>query len=328
MTASMTATPTPPDKPFILGTRASPLALWQSEHVAAALCAAHGWPAAHIALEKIITEGDRRLDTKLAEIGGKGLFTEELKSGLRAGRLDLAVHSLKDLPTANPHGLVLGAILPRAAAGDMLIMRDGIKAQNLAELPEGARVGTASLRRAAQILNRRPDCRIAPLRGNIGTRLKKLETEGFDATLLAAAGLARLGVQVPGAVALAPADMLPAAGQGALAVQCRADDMPMRGFLAALTCADTQDCVTAERSFLAALDGSCRTPIAAYATIEGDTLTLTGRVLSDDGRLMVEGTSKGGRPDAATLGASLAARLADAMQAKRELANLHDKGRD
>ena len=310
----MTATPPAPDQPYILGTRASPLALWQSDHVAAALCAAHGWDASNIRLEKIITQGDKRLDTTLSEIGGKGLFTQELEDGLRNGALDLAVHSLKDLPTENPDGLVLGAILPRADAGDILVPRPGTNPKGLDDLPEGARIGTASLRRAAQLLNRRPDLEIAPLRGNVGTRLKKLETEGFAATLLAAAGLARLNIKVAGAIALPHGDVLPAAGQGALAVQCRENDPAMRGFLAALHCAETYDCVTAERGFLAALDGSCRTPIAAYAGIDGAALTLKGRVLSDDGARMAEGRLTGARADAVAIGRQLAAQLADEMR--------------
>ena len=310
----MTATPPSPDQPLILGTRASPLALWQSEHVAAALCEAHGWAEGAIRPEKIITQGDKRLDTTLSEIGGKGLFTEELEDGLRNGALDLAVHSLKDLPTENPDGLVLGAILPRADAADVLVPRPGTSPKGLDDLPEGARIGTASLRRAAQLLHHRPDLEIAPLRGNVGTRLKKLETEGFAATLLAAAGLDRLNIKVAGAIALPHGEILPAAGQGALAVQCRENDTGLRSRLAALHCAETFDCVTAERCFLAALDGSCRTPIAAYAEIDGDDLTLKGRVLSDDGTRMAEGMLKGARADAVSMGQQLAAQLADEMR--------------
>lgn len=310
----MTGKPVSDDRPFILGTRASPLALWQSDHVAARLGAVHGWDASTIRLEKIITQGDKRLDTTLSEIGGKGLFTEELEAGLRDGALDLAVHSLKDLPTADPAGLVLGAILPRANPGDILVPRPGTNPKGLDELPKGARIGTASLRRAAQLLHRRPDLDIAPLRGNVGTRLKKLETEGFAATVLAAAGLARLDINVEGAVPLPHEDMLPAAGQGALAVQCRENDTAMRGYLAALHCTETFDCVTAERSFLAALDGSCRTPIAAYGEIDADALILKGRVLSDDGRHMAEGTLKGPRAKAVSMGQQLAAQLAAEMR--------------
>lgn len=317
----MTSKPVSDDRPFILGTRASPLALWQSDHVAFALAQAHGWPQTRIKLEKIITEGDKRLDTTLSEIGGKGLFTEELEEGLRAGSLDLAVHSLKDLPTAMPDGLVLGAILPRANAGDVLVAASGKQFKSLADLPVGAKIGTASLRRAAQIMHLRPDCEIAPMRGNVGTRLKKLDAEGFDATILAAAGLARLGIELAEATLLSADDILPAAGQGALAVQCRADDAAMRTHLGALHCADTHDCVTAERSFLAALDGSCRTPIAAFARLSDGELTLTGRVLSDDGRLMAQGVIKAAREKADETGRALASELAEKMQVLRR-----DKG--
>ena len=304
---------TGPDKIINLGTRASPLALWQSEHVAARLCAAHGWSDDLIHLEKIITKGDKRLDTTLADIGGKGLFTEELEAGLYDKTLDMAVHSLKDLPTAMPDGLVLAAILPRADKRDVFIPRPGTDYKSLMDLPEGAKIGTASLRRAAQLKALRPDFIITPLRGNVVTRLEKLEAEGLDATLLAAAGLERLGLTVPGVMALDPLHILPAAGQGALAVQCRADNTQLRAMLAPLHCEETADCVAAERAYLASLDGSCRTPIAASADITSDGLSLTGRFLSEDGSRNVEGQIEGARADAVALGESLADRLANTM---------------
>ena len=271
-----------------IGTRASPLALRQSAMVADALRAAHGLEEAAIACTEITTKGDRALDEKLSQLGGKGLFTEELEAGLRSGALDLAVHSLKDLPTQNAEGLTLGAILPRASAHDMLIARTGLTVNGLADLPDGSHIGTASLRRQAQLLRVRPDIKISLLRGNIGTRLKKLETSNMDATLLAAAGLARLNMVPEGAVELDGDTMLSAAGQGALAVQCRADDEAILALLAPLNCAATQACVTAERAFLNALDGSCRTPIAAMARIKNDTLYMHGRLLAADGSDMVE----------------------------------------
>ena len=236
-----------------IGTRASPLALRQSAIVADALRAAHGLEEAAIACTEMTTKGDRALDEKLSQLGGKGLFTEELEAGLRSGALDLAVHSLKDLPTQNAEGLTLGAILPRASAHDMLIARAGLTVNGLADLPDGSHIGTASLRRQAQLLRARPDIKISLLRGNIGTRLKKLEASNIDATLLAAAGLARLNMVPDGAVELDDDTMLPAAGQGALAVQCRADDEALLALLAPLNCAATQACVTAERAFLNAL---------------------------------------------------------------------------
>ena len=271
-----------------IGTRSSPLALRQSAMVADALRAAHGFENAAIKIIEITTKGDRALDGKLSELGGKGLFTEELEAGLRSGTMDLAVHSLKDLPTQNEEGLTLGAILPRASAHDMLIVRDGLTVSGMADLPRGAHIGTASLRRQAQILCARPDINISLLRGNIGTRLKKLKASNMDATLLAAAGLARLNMMPAVAVELDSDAMLPAAGQGALAVQCRANDEATLALLAPLNCAATQACVTAERSFLQALDGSCRTPIAALATITNNTLFMHGRLLADDGSDMVE----------------------------------------
>ena len=271
-----------------IGTRASPLAVRQSELVAHDLRAAHGLDNADIGISEITTKGDRALDTTLSELGGKGLFTEELEAGLKNGTFDMAVHSLKDLPTQNAEGLTLGAILPRAHAADMLVLRDGVSANGLADLPQGAHIGTASLRRQAQLLRARPDAKISLLRGNIGTRLKKLETSNMDATLLAAAGLARLDMPLKRGVELTEAEMLPAAGQGALAVQCRADDEALLALLAPLNCAATQACVTAERAFLQALDGSCRTPIAALARINNDTLYMHGRLLAADGSDMVE----------------------------------------
>lgn len=303
------------DRPkLVLGTRASPLALRQSEMVAAEVCRALACAVDFIELQKIITQGDKRLDKPLAEIGGKGLFTEELEAGLRDGTLDFAVHSLKDLPTEDADGLVLAAILPREDARDVLVPRPGLSVTGLADLPHGARLGTASLRRKAQALAARPDLAVAPLRGNVGTRLSKLaqtddDADGIDATLLAAAGLTRLGVTVDGAVPLAPEAMLPAAGQGALAVQCRADDEMLRSALARLHCPDSFARVTAERAFLNRLDGSCRTPIAAHAEITNGRLTLRGRLLHEDGTDEAAGTTDGLPADAAALGRDLADRL-------------------
>ncbi len=300
----MASHPTPPQ--LTLGTRASPLAVRQSELVAAALCAAHGWAESTIELATIVTKGDVRLDAPLADIGGKGLFTEELEAGLREGTLNFAVHSLKDLPTVSPDDLALGAILPREDARDVLVPRAGLAFASLADLPEGARVGTASLRRKAQILHTRPDLHVAPLRGNVATRMAGLEAQDLHATLLAAAGLHRLQIMPEGAAILAPQEMLPAAGQGALAVQYRTADTAMRDWLAAVHCADTAACVTAERVFLNALDGSCRTPIAAHATLQGGKISLTGRLLSDDGKEAVEGQLEGARADADRVGRALA----------------------
>lgn len=298
------------DRQLTVGTRASPLAFAQTRHVVAAFAQAHNLPQRQLNIVEIITEGDRRLDTKLAEIGGKGLFTEELEAGLLEHRFDLAVHSLKDLPTDQPDGLVLAAILPRAKAHDVLVPRAGLNVNSLADLPRRAKIGTSALRRQAQILNLRPDMEIVPLRGNVGTRLQKLESENLEAIILAAAGLERLALSPQGAVSLAD-DVVSAAGQGALAVQCRAADSGLIAALAALHCRDTYDCIMAERHFLAALDGSCRTPIAAHARLDGDMLRLTGRLLDDDGVWLAAAQGEAPRGAADILGRSLAAKVAD-----------------
>ena len=313
----MTKTPSPEStfdptfdpkvRPLRLGTRASPLALAQSRHVAAQLAAHHQWPAEAIELVEIVTKGDKRLDRKLADIGGKGLFTEELEAGLHAGELDLAVHSLKDLPTQMPDGLTLAAILPRAASRDVMIGRRAY--QSLDDIPQGGRIGTASLRRQAQILARRPDLDIVAIRGNVQTRLAKLEDEGLDAIILAAAGLARLQLSPANSVELDADAMLPAAGQGALAVQINAAQTNMQALLAPLHCSDTAACVTAERAFLNALDGSCRTPIAAAAELFDARVHLHGRLLAEDGSAMVEGHRACAIADAATAGRDLAEAL-------------------
>lgn len=300
-----------------IGTRASPLALAQTEQIVTALQGAVGLPASAISVRKISTKGDEILDRTLAEIGGKGLFTDELNAGLRDGSIDLAVHSLKDLPTAEPPGLFTAAIPVREDPRDILIVAtpDGPTPGSLAELPEGAHVGTASLRRKAQILQARPDLDIAPLRGNIGTRLAKLSPDTVAATVLAMAGLNRMGYTGPDWRALAPDIMLPAAGQGALAVQCRADDATLIAQLAVLDDVGTRACVTAERSFLAGLDGSCRTPIAALAIPDPEnaqTALLHGRLLAEDGTEFVENTCRFDPADleaAGAAGAQLAAEL-------------------
>ena len=292
-----------------IGTRASPLALAQTEQIVTELQGAVGLPAGAVSVRKISTKGDEILDRTLAEIGGKGLFTDELNAGLRDGSIDLAVHSLKDLPTAETPGLFTAAIPVREDPRDILIVAtpDGPTPGSLAELPEGAQVGTASLRRKAQILQARPDLDIAPLRGNIGTRLAKLSPDTVAATVLAVAGLNRMGYTGPDWQALALNIMLPAAGQGALAVQCRADDAKLIAQLAVLDDVGTRACVTAERSFLAGLDGSCRTPIAALAILDPEnaqTALLHGRLLADDGTEFVENTCRFDPADLEAAGAA------------------------
>jgi hydroxymethylbilane synthase len=265
-----------------IGTRGSPLARTQTELVCRALCAADPALAMPGALEVVVirTTGDRVVDRPLAEVGGKGMFCKELEAALQGRRIDLAVHSMKDLPTWLPAGLTVGAMLQRADPRDVLVACAG--PCRIAELPQAAVVGTASLRRRAQLLARRPDLRVTALRGNLETRLRKLEMGEVDATLLARAGLDRLELEPAGAMVLEPDEMLPAVGQGAIGVECRADD-PIRTLLTAIDHAPTSMCVGAERAMLAALDGSCHTPIAGHAQIEQGRMQLCGLVLRPDG---------------------------------------------
>jgi len=284
-----------------LGTRGSVLARWQTEWTSAALTRA--WPDLRVTLRPFTTSGDRQLDKPLPAIGGKGVFTEDLENALRAGEIDLAVHSLKDLPVAAAPGLALGAIGPRADARDVLIARRG---GSLASLPPGARVGTSSLRRGAQLLAARPDLALLPLRGNVDSRLRKALSGDYDAIVLAAAGLLRLGLQEAVSEYLSFETMLPAPGQGAIAVQCRADDAELLAWLRPLDDAPTRAAVTAERAFLAGLGGGCAAPIAAYAVPDADgALALTGLVATVDGRRVIRVAGADSDPDA--LGAALAA---------------------
>jgi len=263
-----------------IGTRGSPLALAQAEETRTRLEAAFPDLAGAIEIVIIQTTGDNIQDRPLAAIGGKGLFTKEIDEAQLEGRVDIAVHSMKDVPTLLPEGLTLGALLPREDVRDVLISAKG---RSLAELPAGAVVGSASLRRAAQILRRRPDLSVVPFRGNVQTRLRKLAEGQVDATLLAMAGLNRLGLRPIEAVPLSVEEMLPAVAQGAIGITCRSDDVRVIGYLAALDHPPTRHRVTAERTFLAVLDGSCRTPIAGLATLDGERLTLTGMILRPDG---------------------------------------------
>jgi hydroxymethylbilane synthase len=288
---------------IVIGTRGSKLALAQTELVRAALLARY--PALTVSVERITTQGDAVIDRPLAAIGGKGLFVSEIEAALRAGRIDLAVHSAKDLPSALPDDLTIAAIPARADARDVLVARDGA---TLRDLPPGARVGTSSPRRACQLRALRPDLVIADVRGNVDTRLRKLAEGQFNAIALAAAGLARLGLTGVISEWFAPETMLPAIGQGALAIEMRADDADLAALLAPLHDAETAAAVTAERAFLAELGGGCTAAVAAHATIAGDTLTLAGLIGATDGRL-VRDARDGAVTDAARLGAALAASL-------------------
>lgn len=283
-----------------IGTRGSPLALAQAHMVRAQLAQAHGVSEDHFAIEIIRTTGDQIQDRPLSEAGGKGLFTKELDSALIAGAIDLAVHSSKDLPTHLPSEIVIAGYLPREDARDAWIGRGGL---TLDALPEGAVVGTASLRRAAQVKRRRPGVTTTLLRGNVETRLKKVESGEIDATLLALAGLKRLGL-ADRATALLPLDEFPpACGQGAIGITRRADDDAVGDALAPLLDAATALALAAERAFLAALDGSCRTPIAGHAQVSGDDLAFIGEVLKADGGEAYLVRRQGRAIDAALLGA-------------------------
>jgi hydroxymethylbilane synthase len=284
------------------------MAVRQTELVRDRLLAAHPDLSAAGAIEivTIRTTGDRVQDRRLAEIGGKGLFTKEIEEALFAGRIDLAVHSLKDLETWLPDGVELACVLARDDPRDAFV---STAAARLADLPQGATVGTASLRRQAQLLRRRPDLTIAPIRGNVNTRLHKLEAGEIDALVLALCGLERLGKAEQATEILSPEIMLPAVGQGALAVECRASDEAARLLLAPLHDPGSAACVAAERAMLAALDGSCRTPIAGLAVLDGDRLVLEGLLLKPDGSAEIRGERAAGIGDAQALGAELGREL-------------------
>lgn len=286
---------------LIFATRPSALARWQTQWVIGALKNIH--PNLECEEKIITTQGDKNLDKPLPEIGGKGLFTQELESELLSGAVHCAVHSLKDLPVENPAGLTIGCIPARAEVRDALVSKNGY---TVATLPEGASVGTSSLRRAAQILARRPDVKTNSLRGNVDTRIRKALEGQNDAIILAGAGLTRLGLEKQVTEWLPLDVMLPAPGQGALAVQCRADDQTTLNLLAALEDEATRKAVTAERAFLSGLGGGCSVPVAAYARTEGQSILLTGLVISEDGRKSIH-VSRRGR-DAQLLGSELAQR--------------------
>ena len=288
-------------KPFRIGTRGSPLALAQAHETRARLMAAHGLPEEMFEIVVLSTKGDRITDRSLALIGGKGLFTEEIEAQLASGELDLAVHSSKDMPTKLPEGLHLSAFLPREDIRDAFI---GRSAKSLLDLPLGATVGSASLRRQALIRRLRPDLDVIVFRGQVDTRLAKLAAGEADATLLAYAGLKRLGkLDVPTEI-LDPVSFPPAPAQGAICIESRIGDTRMEGLLAAIDDRATHAAVSCERGFLATLDGSCRTPIAGYAIVEGDRLQFRGMILTPDGGRFHEIETDGPVTEAAALGAA------------------------
>ena len=266
-----------------LGTRRSPLAMAQAEEARLRLCAAHGWDEAEVELVPVLASGDKVQDRPLADIGGKALWTRELDQWLLEGRIDAAVHSMKDVETIRPEAIAIGAILPRADVRDVLV-----GAPSIAALAPGARIGTSSPRRAAQMLNARPDCAVVPFRGNVGTRMAKLAAGEADATLLAAAGLARLGRSDVGAP-LDPGLWLPAPAQGAIGIECRAEDFITRELLLAIDHPPSHVAVMAERGLLAALEGSCHSPVAVLCQADGLALIMRAVLFSENGGARIDG---------------------------------------
>lgn len=302
MTETTSHAPSPGLPSLRIGTRGSPLALAQAYETRDRLMRAHPALAVDgaIVIVEIKTTGDAVLDRTLAEAGGKGLFTKELDEALLDGRVDLCVHSMKDVPTVLPEGTGIVAFLPREDPRDAFFSRTG---GGLDELPQGAVLGTAGLRRQAQILNLRPDLKVVPLRGNVQTRMRKLAEGEVDAMLLAAAGMNRLGMSDRLTHVLPVETMLPAVAQGAIGIQTRLDDVATRAFVDPLDHADTRARVEAERALLATLDGSCRTPIAALAELDGEGgLSLRAKVLSTDGKVVFEASGSGPVADAAAIG--------------------------
>lgn len=287
-----------------IATRRSRLALWQAEHVAARLAASH--PGLVVSLVPIVTEGDRIQDRSLAASGGKGLFIKELEGALQDGRADIAVHSMKDMPAALPAGFTIAAALERGDARDAFVSP---RHPSLDALPEGSRIGTSSLRRQCQLRHRRPDLEIVVLRGNVDTRLAKLDAGACDATVLAAAGLERLGLESRIRARLAPRDMLPAVGQGIVGVECLQDRADIVALVRPLEHGPTRSMLAAERALAARIGASCHSPIAGYATLDGETLRLDGLVGSADGRSIIVDAVSGAVRNAAALGAELAERL-------------------
>ncbi len=289
-----------------IGTRGSPLALAQAYETRARLMAAHDMPEDRFEIVVIKTTGDKIQDRPLGEIGGKGLFTKEIEDALLDGSIDMAVHSMKDMPVEQPEGLVLDCYLPREDVRDAFV---SLKYKSIADLPKGAKLGSSSLRRRAQILNRRPDIEVVEFRGNVQTRLRKLEEGIADATFLAMAGLNRLDNSAVAQSAIETDDLLPAVAQGAIGIERHVDNQSIHDMLQAIADKNTENRLAAERAFLKALDGSCQTPIAGLATLDGDTLTLKGQILRIDGSEEVNDEISGPVSDGPELGQRLAKEL-------------------
>lgn len=285
---------------LIIGTRQSLLALWQSNHIASLL--REQYPDCQVTLKKIVTKGDRILDVPLAQIGGKGLFTKEIETELLDGTVDLAVHSLKDMPTVLPEGLCLTTITTRANVGDAFVSN---KYASFSELPQGAVLGTSSLRRKAQLLAVRPDLKIVDLRGNVDTRLRKLDEGQMDAIILAAAGLERLGHADRIREIIPTTVCLPAVGQGALAIECRSDNKEVRDMLAFLNDLPTKQATDAERAFLGLIEGGCQVPIGVHAEVENDNVKIEAVIASLDGSKVLRNNITGPAATAADLGRKL-----------------------
>jgi len=302
---------------IVIASRESALAMWQARHVQSRLAGLY--PGTEITVLGLTTEGDRRLDISLAKIGGKGLFIKELEDALASGRADLAVHSMKDVPMSLPAGFALAAVMEREDPRDAFVSR---RYPQLAALPAGARVGTSSLRRECQVRARHPRLEVRPLRGNVTTRLRKLDEGDFDAILLAAAGLRRLGLEQRVTALLDPEESLPAPGQGALGLECRAERADILELLRPLDDPDTNLCVTAERALSRALAGSCNVPLGAYAQLRASHLRLRAFVGAPDGSRMIAGERAGSAAEAEALGIALAEELrsrgADAILAELE----------
>jgi hydroxymethylbilane synthase len=287
-----------------IATRKSPLALWQAEHVAKLLRASH--PTLNVELVTMVTQGDKILDTPLAKIGGKGLFVKELEQGMLNGDADIAVHSMKDVPALLPDGLEIDAILSREDPRDAFVSNTY---SNIDELPQGAVVGTSSLRRQCQLLNQRPDLQIKSLRGNVNTRLQKLDDGEYDAIILAAAGLIRLGFESRIKTSIPVNTMLAAIGQGAIGIECRKDDLATKALIACLNDPETAIRVRAERAMNLTLEGGCQAPIAGHAQIKDKTLRLHGLVAEPDGSVMIKEQLEGPIEEAEKMGVTVANRL-------------------
>ena len=292
------------DKTIRIGTRKSDLAMWQAREVSDALSRA--FPGLNVEIVKISTKGDAVLDVALSKIGDKGLFTREIELALSDGRIDMAVHSLKDLPTALPEGLVIGGVLPRGEVRDVLISTQKF---SLKEMPDGSRIGTSSLRRQAQLLHFNPNLEVVDIRGNVNTRLRKMKEDHCDALLMAGAGILRLGLDHEISDFIDPSIILPAVSQGAVAVEIREDDPEMEAFMKGVNDMSTWQATMAERAFLRTIEGGCQVPVGCFSQATDSSIRLTGMVASVDGRQLLRESVEGALDDAETMASGLASEL-------------------